>query len=54
MIKAGHPRDQAVAAAYRKAGKKSARLTAKAAGLLRNRPSLFTKEFVAYLTKGTP
>ncbi len=56
MIKAGHPRDQAVAAAYRKAGrsKKSARLTAKAAGLLRNKPSLFTKDFIAYLTKGTP
>ncbi len=49
MIKAGHPRDQAVAAAYRKAGRKGVRLTAKAAGLLRNRPSLFTKDFIAYL-----
>ncbi len=49
MIKAGHPKDQAAAAAYRKAGKKGARLTAKAAGLLRNKPSLFTKDFIRYL-----
>ncbi len=49
--RAGKPEKQAVAIAMETArrNKKSARLTAKAAGLLRNRPSLFTKDFIAYL-----
>ncbi len=50
--RAGKPADQAAAIAYstaRKNNKKGVRLTSKAAGLLRNRPSLFTKEFREYL-----
>ena len=58
MVRAGHPQAQAVAAAYRNAGKsrgKKSALPAKALELLRNREalmggkSLFTPEFVTYL-----
>ncbi len=49
-IRSGKKPSQAAAIAYSVARKNRGKcLTAKAAGLLRNRPSLFTKSFVAYL-----